>query len=258
MLRIAAAVMIVLGGLTACSSTATGANASLDVTIRGSQITPNAERIPLGVGKTFTLTVDTDRDATIHVHSTPEQEYDVTPGTTLHPDRDRQAGHGGDRGAPEQHRDRHAGGPVSALAADRTLGASGIAVPRLGIGCNAFGARIDEERTAAVVDRALDLGVSFFDTADVYGSGQSEELLGKALEGRRDRAVVATKFGMDFAGSEPSWGRPGSATYVRAAVESSLGRLRTDHIDLYQLHQPDPETPSRRPSTALEELVSEG
>jgi hypothetical protein len=85
MLRIAAAVMIVLGGLTACSSTATGANASLDVTIRGSQITPNAERIPLGVGKTFTLTVDTDRDATIHVHSTPEQEYDVTPGTSSIP-----------------------------------------------------------------------------------------------------------------------------------------------------------------------------
>jgi aryl-alcohol dehydrogenase-like predicted oxidoreductase len=147
---------------------------------------------------------------------------------------------------------------VSALAADRTLGASGIAVPRLGIGCNAFGARIDEERTAAVVDRALDLGVSFFDTADVYGSGQSEELLGKALAGRRDRAVIATKFGMDFAGSEPSWGRPGSATYVRAAVESSLGRLRTDHIDLYQLHQPDPETPVEETIAALEELVSEG
>jgi aryl-alcohol dehydrogenase-like predicted oxidoreductase len=147
---------------------------------------------------------------------------------------------------------------MTTLAADRTLGTSSIAVPPLGIGCNAFGTRIDEERSHAVVDRSLELGVTFFDTADVYGSGRSEELLGRALQGRRERAVVATKFGMDFAGSEPSWGRPGSATYVRAAVESSLGRLRTDYIDLYQLHQPDPETPLEETITALEGLVSDG
>lgn len=86
MLRIVAAIAIVLASLTACSSTSSGAgDASLDVTIRGSQITPNAERIPVGVGKTFTLNVDSDRDATIHVHSTPEQEYDVSPGTTAIP-----------------------------------------------------------------------------------------------------------------------------------------------------------------------------
>jgi aryl-alcohol dehydrogenase-like predicted oxidoreductase len=108
------------------------------------------------------------------------------------------------------------------------------------------------------VDRALELGVTFFDTADVYGSGRSEELLGEALRGRRDQAVIATKFGMDFAGSDDSWGRPASTTYVRAAVESSLGRLGVDHVDLYQLHQPDPSTPIEETITALEGLVAEG
>ena len=147
---------------------------------------------------------------------------------------------------------------MSTLTPTRALGTSGIAVPPLGLGCNAFGSRIDEERSHAVVDRALELGVTFFDTADVYGSGRSEELLGEALRGRRDQAVIATKFGMDFAGSDDSWGRPASTTYVRAAVESSLGRLGVDHIDLYQLHQPDPSTPIEETIAALEELVAEG
>jgi aryl-alcohol dehydrogenase-like predicted oxidoreductase len=128
----------------------------------------------------------------------------------------------------------------------------------VGLGCNAFGTRIDEERVVAVIDTALDLGVDFFDTADVYGMGASEELLGRALEGRRDRAVVATKFGMDVDSSDASWGRPGSRTYVRRAIEASLGRLRTDRVDLYQLHQPDPATPVVDTLTALQELVDEG
>ncbi|MCW2825644.1 MAG: aldo/keto reductase [Aeromicrobium sp.] len=141
----------------------------------------------------------------------------------------------------------------------RTLGSSGIVVSATGIGCNAFGTRIDLDRTRAVVDAAFEHGVTLFDTADSYGRGQSEELLGTALVGRRDEVVVATKFGMDMGGvNGDDGGRRGSAAYVRTAVEASLRRLRTDHIDLYQLHTPDPATPIEETLGALTELVKEG
>ena len=141
----------------------------------------------------------------------------------------------------------------------RTLGSSDVTVPAVGIGCNAFGARIDQDRATSVVDAAFEHGVTFFDTADVYGYGQSEQLLGVALRGRRERAVVATKFGMPLGGvNGDDGGRRGTATYVRTAVEASLRRLGTDYIDLYQLHTPDPGTPLEETLGALHELVVEG
>ncbi|AWB92624.1 aldo/keto reductase [Aeromicrobium chenweiae] len=141
----------------------------------------------------------------------------------------------------------------------RTLGSSDISVPAVGIGCNAFGTRIDSERTTAVVAAALDHGVTFFDTADTYGRGESETLLGAALAGRRDEVVLATKFGMDMGGvNGDDGGRRGTASYVRTAVEASLRRLGTDHIDLYQLHTPDPSTPLEETLGAMNELVVEG
>jgi aryl-alcohol dehydrogenase-like predicted oxidoreductase len=139
------------------------------------------------------------------------------------------------------------------------LGASGLVVSTLGIGCNAFGSRIGADAVREVVDAAFDLGVNFFDTSDTYGLGASEELLGHALQGRRDEVVVATKFGMDMQGHNgPDHGARASRRYVRRAVEASLRRLRTDHIDLYQLHQPDLVTPVEETLQALAELVAEG
>ena len=114
-------------------------------------------------------------------------------------------------------------------------------------------------QTQAVVDAALDAGVTLFDTADTYGVGASEELLGRALGKRRDDVVLATKFGMDMGGANgPDWGARASRRYVRRAVEASLRRLGTDHIDLYQLHQPDLVTPIEETLEALTELVTEG
>ena len=141
----------------------------------------------------------------------------------------------------------------------RTLGHSGIEVPAVGIGCNAFGARVDEAGVRAIVDAALEEGVTFFDTADVYSFGESETLLGRALAGRRDDVVVATKFGMDMEGRNgDDGGRRGSAVYVRTAVEASLRRLGVDHIDLYQLHTPDRGTDLDETLAALHDLVDEG
>jgi aryl-alcohol dehydrogenase-like predicted oxidoreductase len=141
----------------------------------------------------------------------------------------------------------------------RPLGPSGLMVSTVGVGCNAFGTRIDAERVQEIVDAALDLGVTLFDTADVYGRGTSEELLGRALAHRRADVVIATKFGMDMGGANgPDWGARGSRRYVRAAVEASLRRLGTDWIDLYQLHEPDPVTPIEETLAALHELVGEG
>lgn len=141
----------------------------------------------------------------------------------------------------------------------RHLGSSDIAVSALGIGCNAFGARIDLDATEAVVDAAFEHGVTFFDTADSYARGGSEELLGQALRGRRDEVVIATKFGMDMGGvNGDDGGHRGSAAYVRTAVEASLRRLGTDYIDLYQFHTPDPSTPLEETLGALTELVAEG
>ena len=141
----------------------------------------------------------------------------------------------------------------------RPLGNSGLLVSTIGLGTNAFGSRIDADQSRAVVDAALDAGVTLFDTADTYGLGASEELLGAALGNRRDDVVVATKFGMDMHGANgPDWGARASRRYVRRAVEASLRRLGTDHIDLYQLHQPDLVTPVQETLEALTELVAEG
>lgn len=141
----------------------------------------------------------------------------------------------------------------------RPLGDSGLRVSTVGIGCNAFGTRIDADTVQGVVDAAFDSGITLFDTADVYGMGQSETLLGRALGNRRDEVVVATKFGMDMQGDNgPDWGARGSRRYIRTAVEASLRRLGTDWIDLYQLHRPDESTPIEETLAALSELVTEG
>jgi aryl-alcohol dehydrogenase-like predicted oxidoreductase len=138
----------------------------------------------------------------------------------------------------------------------RHLGDGGPEVSVVGLGTNNFGRRIDYDRTLAVIDAALDAGVSLFDTADIYGQGMSEEFIGRALEGRPDQVVLATKFGskMDER-PDDARGRP---EYVRWAVENSLRRLRTETIDVYQMHQPDPDTPIEETLGVLNELVEEG
>src|SRR6478736_986774 len=141
----------------------------------------------------------------------------------------------------------------------RQLGDSGLTVSTVGIGCNNFGRRLDQDGTNAVVRQALDSGITLFDTADIYGQGASEEMLGLALGSERENVVVATKFGMDMQGANgPDWGVRGSRRYVRKAVDASLRRLGTDWIDLYQLHDPDPRTPIEETLAALHELVVEG
>jgi len=138
----------------------------------------------------------------------------------------------------------------------RRLGSSELEVSVVGLGCNNFGGRIDEPAARAVIDAALDAGVTFFDTADVYGNhGGSEEIIGRALAGRRDRVVLATKFGHDLGGGETA---RATRTYIRKAVENSLRRLQTDRIDLYQYHRPDGVTPLAETLEALHELVQEG
>jgi aryl-alcohol dehydrogenase-like predicted oxidoreductase len=138
----------------------------------------------------------------------------------------------------------------------RPLGDSGLPVSVVGLGCNNFGRRVELDGTRAVIDAALDVGMTFFDTADIYGGGgRSEELLGEVLEGRRDQVVLATKFGMDMHDGAT---RRGSRDYVLKAVEGSLRRLRTDVIDYYWLHAPDPETEISETLTALDELVRAG
>src|SRR5690606_29878091 len=123
----------------------------------------------------------------------------------------------------------------------------------------AFGTRLDGDRVRSIVDAAIDQGLTLFDTADIYATGASEELLGAALRRRRDQGVVATKFGSDMGGSNgPDWGARGSRRYIRRAVEASLRRLGTDWIDLYQIHRPCPVTPVAETLDALDELVREG
>jgi aryl-alcohol dehydrogenase-like predicted oxidoreductase len=140
------------------------------------------------------------------------------------------------------------------------LGLSGLTVSTVGLGCNNFGARMADEDVPAVVNTALDTGITLFDTADVYGNvGGSETLLGKALGSRRGEVIIATKFGADMRGANgPDWGARGSRRYIRIAVENSLDRLGTDWIDLYQLHEPDPHTPIEETLAALTEVVAEG
>jgi aryl-alcohol dehydrogenase-like predicted oxidoreductase len=138
----------------------------------------------------------------------------------------------------------------------RSVGGSGLRVSLAGLGCNNFGGRIDEDETRAVVSAALDVGITLFDTADIYGGKRSEELLGAALGPHRDEVVVATKFAMAMGDGPYSAG--GSRRYVMRAVEASLRRLGTDHIDLYQMHAPDPTTPIEETLEALNDLVHQG
>ena len=138
----------------------------------------------------------------------------------------------------------------------RSLGEGGPSVSVVGLGCNNFGGRVDLEGTRAVVDAALDEGVTLFDTADVYGNGGgSEDLLGRVLEGRRDHVVLATKFGNDMGDGTQARGSRG---YIRKAIDASLRRLRTDYVDLYQYHRADGITPYEETFGALDELVREG
>ncbi len=139
----------------------------------------------------------------------------------------------------------------------RPLGRSKLAASRVGLGCNNFGMKLGVEETRRVIDAALDAGVTFLDTADMYGGTKSEEFIGAALAGRRTRAVIATKFG-GLAMMSKNGERWGTRAYVRKCVEASLARLRTDVIDLYQMHFPDPKTPIEETLAALGELVSEG
>ena len=129
-----------------------------------------------------------------------------------------------------------------------------LRVSLVGLGCNNFARRLDYERTASVVDAALDAGINFFDTADIYGGTKSEEFLGRALGGRRESVILATKFGMTVDDRRDG----ASQDYVRQACEDSLRRLRTDHIDLYQLHMPDSRTPIAQTLDALGDLVRQG
>lgn len=143
----------------------------------------------------------------------------------------------------------------------RQLGNSGLPVSVVGLGCNNFGSRLDAAGTRAVVDAAIEVGITLFDTAESYGrGGGSETLLGAAISGRRDKVMLATKFG--YQGSDLGYGAAagamGGRLYIRRAVEESLRRLGTDHIDLYQMHTPDPVTPIEDTISALDDLVREG
>ena len=134
------------------------------------------------------------------------------------------------------------------------LGRSDLQVSRVGLGCNNFGRRLDRGATHTVIDAALEAGITFLDTADVYGSGDSERFIGAALGDRRDRVVLASKFGQDASVPGPG----GSREHVRHAVDASLERLGTDVIDLYYYHRPDGVTPLVETLGAMQELVDEG
>ena len=138
----------------------------------------------------------------------------------------------------------------------RRLGTSGLKVSAVGLGCNNFGMRIDQAQTQTVVDAALEAGITLFDTADIYGGSKSEVFLGEALKGKRDKAVIATKFANPM--GEGAYLRGGSRRYIVSAVEASLKRLQTDHIDLYQMHVPDADTPIEETLRALDDLVRDG
>ncbi len=133
----------------------------------------------------------------------------------------------------------------------------GLTVSVVGVGCNNFGWRLDAAAARAVVDEAIDAGITLFDTAESYGDGKSEEFLGRAIAGRRERVVVATKFGWGTGRTDTSLAR-GHPDYVRAAIEGSLERLGTDYVDLYQYHRPDGVTPVEETLGALSELADEG
>ena len=136
------------------------------------------------------------------------------------------------------------------------LGASGLVVSKIGLGANNFGGRIDKEQTRAVIERALDQGITLFDTADQYGMGKSEEFIGEILGERRHDVIIATKFASSM--GESPYSRGTARRYVMHAAEASLRRLQTDYIDLYQIHVPDPQTPILETLQALDDLVHQG
>jgi aryl-alcohol dehydrogenase-like predicted oxidoreductase len=139
----------------------------------------------------------------------------------------------------------------------RNLGQSGLRVSEIGLGCNNFGGRLDEAGTRTVIHKALDLGITLFDTADVYGErGGSETLMGRVLGAERKRIVLATKFAGPMDDSDERIG--GSRRYIMTAVEDSLRRLQTDYIDLYQMHRTDPRTPIEETLRALDDLIRQG
>lgn len=142
----------------------------------------------------------------------------------------------------------------------RALGSSGLKVSAMGLGCmtmsDFYGSDRDEQESIRTIHRALDLGVNFLDTSDLYGNGENEKLVGKAIKDRRDEVVLATKFGVVREGGY--WGYNGSPRYVKAAAEASLRRLGVDHIDLYYLHRIDPYTPIEETVGAMADLVREG
>jgi len=139
---------------------------------------------------------------------------------------------------------------------ERTL-LPGLVVSVVGVGCNNFGWRLDEAGVRSVVDAALDAGITLFDTAESYGDGDSELFLGRALAGRRDQAVIATKFGWGRGREDTSVAR-GHPDYVRNAIDGSLSRLGVDYVDLYQYHRPDGVTPVEETLGAMDELVQAG
>ena len=140
---------------------------------------------------------------------------------------------------------------------ERNLGSSGLRVSAVGIGCNNFGGRIDTRETGRVIDRAIDLGVTLFDTADIYSNrGGSETAMGEVLAGKRHKIVLASKFGMQM--DEAGKLKGGARRYIMSAVEGSLKRLRTDYLDLYQIHQVDPLTPIEETLRTLDDLVKQG
>jgi aryl-alcohol dehydrogenase-like predicted oxidoreductase len=145
----------------------------------------------------------------------------------------------------------------------RILGGSGLKVSAVSLGGDTFGRDIDEPTTMSVINHALDMGINYIDTADVYGrgGGRSEEFIGRALKGRRSRVIVATKFGIAVGEGSQQFAQKdglGSRAYIMKAVEASLRRLNTDYIDLYQFHQPDPATPIEETLRALDDLVKSG
>jgi len=138
----------------------------------------------------------------------------------------------------------------------RKLGNSGLKVSEIGLGGNPFGWWADEETSISIINHALEQGINFIDTADAYDRGNSETWIGKALKGKRDRVIIATKFGIPM-GETPNQ-RGGSRYYILKAVDASLKRLQTDYIDLYQMHFPDPSTPIEETLRALDDLVKSG
>ena len=161
----------------------------------------------------------------------------------------------GGAGEPTSGRQLWSGHDNEPSKAGQTNKIGSLEVSVAGIGCNNFGMRIDEERSRAVVDAALDAGVTLFDTADLYGGGKSEEFLGRALGSRRDRVVLTTKFGMK---PPPDGLAPGSPEWVARAMDESLQRLGVDHVDLFLQHQPDPDTPIGDTLEAMNRLVDAG